>query len=124
MISDEYSKLREVKEKEEEERLRSGKRQVTKMMEKVEKEAAEVQQAISDLEAAKIQTDSDPVLKIMQFKNVGVAKQGALTLSILLALRSFIDLVQIGGVSGNEHAFLAAVQAVISVAAGAFYFLF
>uniref|UniRef100_A0A7S2NXT3 Uncharacterized protein n=1 Tax=Leptocylindrus danicus TaxID=163516 RepID=A0A7S2NXT3_9STRA len=124
IMSAEYSELRKEKEAEEEERLRAGKAQVSKMMEKVEKEAAEVQQAIADLEAAKAKTDGDPLLKVMNFKNAGVAKQGALTLSLLLALRSLIDLVQIGGVSGNEHAFLAAVQAVISVAAGAFYFFF
>eukprot|EP00816_Leptocylindrus_hargravesii_P006187 CAMPEP_0196820408 /NCGR_PEP_ID=MMETSP1362-20130617/75145_1 /TAXON_ID=163516 /ORGANISM="Leptocylindrus danicus, Strain CCMP1856" /LENGTH=390 /DNA_ID=CAMNT_0042199283 /DNA_START=53 /DNA_END=1225 /DNA_ORIENTATION=- len=124
IMSAEYSELRKEKEAEEEERLRAGKAQVSKMMEKVEKEAAEVQQAIADLEAAKAKTDGDPLLKVLNFKNAGVAKQGALTLSLLLALRSLIDLVQIGGVSGNEHAFLAAVQAVVSVAAGVFYFFF
>ena len=127
MISKEYSKLRAEKVKEEEERIRRGEEQVQKMMKKVEIEASGVESAIKDLEAAKAAADNlnqDPIMKALNFKDAGIIKQGAFTLALLCLVRYVGDLVQIGGVEGNEHALLAGLQAVIAVVAAAYYFLF
>ena len=126
-INEEYLRLREEKYKEEEERIREGEEQVNKMMKKVTEEASEVEAAMKELEAAKAAVEdlsNDPLMKALNFRDAGIVKQGAFTLALLCTARALGDLVQIGGVDGNEHIFLAAVQAAIAVASGLFYFLF
>eukprot|EP00815_Leptocylindrus_aporus_P007634 CAMPEP_0116060218 /NCGR_PEP_ID=MMETSP0322-20121206/6277_1 /TAXON_ID=163516 /ORGANISM="Leptocylindrus danicus var. apora, Strain B651" /LENGTH=399 /DNA_ID=CAMNT_0003544781 /DNA_START=177 /DNA_END=1376 /DNA_ORIENTATION=- len=126
-INEEYLRLREEKYKEEEERIREGEEQVNKMMKKVTEEASEVEAAMKELEAAKAAVEdlsNDPLMKALNFRDAGIVKQGAFTLALLCTARALGDLVQIGGVDGNEHVFLAAVQAAIAVASGLFYFLF
>lgn len=124
-MSEEYSKLRAQKVKEDEERVRQGEAQVQKMMKKVDKEANEVQIAIKELEEARSKVEElnkDPLMKVLNFKEAGIVRQGAFALMLLCGVRSVGDLTQIGGVAGNEHAFLAGIQALIAVVAGATYF--
>lgn len=124
-LSEEYSKLRAQKVKEDEERVRQGEAQVQKMMKKVDKEANEVQIAIKELEEARSKVEElnkDPLMKVLNFKEAGIVRQGAFALMLLCGVRSVGDLTQIGGVAGNEHAFLAGIQALIAVVAGATYF--
>lgn len=127
ILSQEYSKLRAEKIREEEERIRQGEEQVQKMVKKVEKEANEVQIAMKELEAAKAAADKlnqDPIMKALNFKETGIVKQGAFALALLCGVRALGDLIQIGGVAGNEHAFLAGVQAIIAAVAAVYYFFF
>ena len=126
-INEEYLRLREEKYKEEEERIRKGEAQVNKMMKKVTEEASEVEAAMKELETAKAAVEdlsNDPLMKALNFRDAGIVKQGAFTLALLCTARALGDLVQIGGVDGNEHIFLAAVQAAIAIVSGLFYFLF
>lgn len=107
----------------EEERLREAERSISGLLERVNKEALEVQNAVDDLEKAKAELGDDPLSKAANLKEAGLVKQSALVLGVLLSSRSITDLV-LSATGDSSHLVGAGVQGAIAAVCLLFFFLF
>jgi len=107
----------------EEERLREAERSISGLLERVNKEALEVQNAVDDLEKAKAKLGDDPLSKAANLKEAGLVKQSALVLGVLFSSRSITDLVLLA-TGDSSHLVGAGVQGAIAAVCLLFFFLF
>lgn len=99
-------------------RLEAGEARVNSLVTKVQRETANVESAMSDLRRAQSNSVSDdPLMKVLNFRNLPLQKQAALTACILFTFRVPFDVISGTDVSG------VIVQAFIAVAAGAYFLL-
>lgn len=88
------------------------------MVKKVQLETLNVETAMKNLQIAQASTSaSSPLIKIMNFRNLPLSKQAALTACLLFMLRVPFDLasgMHFGGVVG---------EAGVAVAAGAYFLM-
>jgi len=110
--------------KESEQRLADAEQSVSRLMNTVSKETAEVEKALADLELEKAKLDSSPLTKIAGLKEGGIVKQAAFVGLVLFSLRTVTEILQIAGPNGESHAVAAAIQGVIALACGAYFALF
>lgn len=93
---------------------------MVQMIRKVNRETAEVEQAVEQLRQAQNSMDSDPIMKVL---GGGVVKQAALAGAILFTLRSGTDTISMLG-GDSVHAAPALVQGMLALACAAYVFFF
>lgn len=99
-------------------RLATADKNMVKMLERVNKETAEVQRAVDELEEAQKGLSADPV---MQMAGGGLIKQAALAGAILFTARGGIDAVSMIGGDGS-HAVPALVQGALALGCAGYFF--
>mmetsp|Transcript_47432 Transcript_47432/g.92564 ORF Transcript_47432/g.92564 Transcript_47432/m.92564 type:complete len:272 (+) Transcript_47432:415-1230(+) len=119
VLADFLSKTSEDDEK----RLAEAEGRVQKMVSKVNKEAEQMEAAMEELTNAKEKMNADPFFRVSNFRNVGLPKQAAFVMSLLMLSRSLTDLIQITGYDGDSHLQLGLIQGIISFFCGAYFFL-
>ncbi|KAI2509832.1 hypothetical protein MHU86_4543 [Fragilaria crotonensis] len=91
---------------------------MVQMIRKVNRETAEVEQAVEQLRQAQNSMDSDPIMKVL---GGGLAKQAALAGAILFTLRSGADTISMLG-GDSVHAAPALLQGVLALVCAAYVF--
>ena len=99
-------------------RLAVAEKSMEAMLNKVNKETAEVEQAVEDLKKAQSEMEKDPLFKL---RSGGIVKQGALAGFLLFSIRSIID--SVASISDESHLTAALLQGVIAMACAAYFFL-
>lgn len=99
-------------------RLAMADKNMVKMLERVNKETADVQRAVDELEEAQKGLSADPV---MQMAGGGLIKQAALAGTILFTVRGGIDAVSMVGGDGS-HAVPALVQGALALGCAGYFF--
>lgn len=99
-------------------RLLEAQGSIENLLDKVNTETYEVEEAMKELELTRKQMQQDPLVKLVNFKNAGIAKQSLLALSILFTFRSFGDLL-----IGNGDITLFAVQLGFGLLFGILFFI-
>ena len=107
--------------KDEEQRLAEAEGSVSRLLEKVKEETLEVEKAMEDLQKVQEDLMKDPLMKAIDLKTGGIAKQGALAGALLFSFRSVGELILMSGSNGAEHGAAAAIQGVIAVACAAYF---
>jgi len=107
----------------EEERLAEAEGSIARLTENVEKEFAEVQKAVAELQAAKEKLDNDPLSKAADLKKAGIVKQSTLVGAVLFSLRSVGDFAMISGPNGASHVMPAVIQGVVALVCAAYFFI-
>lgn len=88
------------------------------MLEKVNKETAEVEAAVSELKRVQKELDNDPISKL---RSGGIVKQGALAGVLLFSVRSIVD--TISALSGSADMLAPAlIQGFIAIACAIVFF--
>ena len=105
-------------------RLEAAQSSVSRIIGKVRTEEAGVQKAVADLQKAQAEMNDNPLIKLSNLKQSGVAKQGALVGALLFGSRAIIESVAILGLDGESHASAALIQGVIAFASAAYFFMF
>jgi len=108
----------------EKQRLAEAEKGAARLVEKVEKERAEMAKAVAELEAVQEELSGDPIMKLVNLKKAGIGKQGALVGAFLFSVRSAFDLAMLSGPNGDSHIIPATIQALIALACAAFYLFF
>ena len=99
-------------------RLAQAESSMAAMLEKVNKETAEVEAAVSELKRVQEELDNDPISKL---RSGGIVKQGALAGVLLFSVRSIVD--TISALSGSTEMLAPAlVQGFIAIACAIVFF--
>jgi hypothetical protein len=102
-------------------RLEAAQGSMEKMLEKVNAETLEVEQAVRDLRAAQEEMSADPLYRL---KSGGIVKQGALVGTVLFTGRAISEVLAMTGPNGEIHALPALIQGAIALVCAAYFFLF
>lgn len=101
-------------------RMDNARSSLSKNLDKVSKETAEVERAVADLQKAKDEMDNDPLMKLVSGDK---AKQAAVVGAILFTARSLSETIALVGGGGASHATAALIQGAIALAC-VFYLFF
>mmetsp|Transcript_25286 Transcript_25286/g.38350 ORF Transcript_25286/g.38350 Transcript_25286/m.38350 type:complete len:258 (-) Transcript_25286:275-1048(-) len=104
--------------KEDQARLERAQASMSKIIEKVNRERAEVEKAVKELEDAQRNSSNDV---LTTFASGGIIKQGALTGTILFTVRSALEMFYVLG-GESSHAIPALIQGALALAFAAYFF--
>ena len=92
-------------------------------MNRLQKEASEVEAAIENLNLANEKMNTDALMKIASLKNAGILKQSCFTLFVLFSLRTVSDLLlALLGLNAEAHLLSAGLQTFVAAGFGLVFF--
>jgi len=108
---------------EEQARLQAAEASMEKLLLKVDKEKAEVADAVAALESLQGEMNEDPMMGFVSLKEGGIVKQASLVGGFLFTFRAIFDAIAILGPNAEAHAMAAGVQGIIGVVCLIIFFL-
>ena len=106
-------------------RMEQAENTMAKLVDRVKTENAEMERAMKDLSVAQDQLANDPAMRLLNLKDQGYVKQGALVGTLLFSVRALGDVLAMGfSADSNAHATAALVQGAIALVCAAYFFLF